>query len=104
MPFEIHTLEVADSSDIQNQDKIVTYINNNVANVAGGGAGSSVSTTVSLTGYQLPTAGYCVLVTPSQAATANVTTKTTTSFVVVLTPVVATATLAAGTFDVIVLG
>jgi hypothetical protein len=81
----------------------------NVANVAGGGAGASVTVDLT-TAYRdqysngvLPSDGnYAVIVTPSQAATANVTGKTASGFSVVLTPVLSSATLAAGTFDLIV--
>jgi hypothetical protein len=44
-----------------------------------------------------------VLVTPSQAScTVAVTSKTASGFNVILTPSSATATLAAGTFDVVI--
>jgi hypothetical protein len=84
-------------------------ISSNVANVAGSGAGASVTVDLS-SSYQdqfsvgiLPL-NYSVLVTPSQAATANVINKSNSGFQVVLTPVLASATLTAGTFDCVVLG
>jgi hypothetical protein len=52
---------------------------------------------------QLPTdANYSVVVTPSQAAAAWVTGKTGSGFSVKLAPLLSTATLAAGTFDLVV--
>jgi hypothetical protein len=80
----------------------------NVAN-AGGTAGANV--TVSLaTSFQdgfgvgmLPN-DYVVVVTPSAPAIPSVTSKTTSGFSVVLSPITASATVAAGTFDVLILG
>lgn len=102
MPFHLHTVELADSSDINNLDRVILYWNANIANLAGT-AGTDVTTAVAVTGYQLP-ATYAVVATPNQDAMASVTSKTSTGFNVVLTPKVATATIAAGTFDVIVIG
>jgi hypothetical protein len=76
-----------------------------VANAAGGSNGAAVTTAVSFTdrfGAGLLTANYVVSVMPSQAAWATITNKTTSGFNVVLTPP-ATVTLAAGTFDCVVL-
>jgi hypothetical protein len=47
---------------------------------------------------------YVVVVTPSAPAIPSVTGKTTSGFSVVLSPITASATVAAGTFDVLVLG
>jgi hypothetical protein len=80
----------------------------NVANVAGGDAGADVTTSLATSftdqwnqGFLPP--DYCVLVTPNQDAAVSVTSKTSTGFNVVLTPKTASATIAAGTFDVVVL-
>jgi hypothetical protein len=73
----------------------------NNPNAAGSGAGESVS--VDFTGFSLPLdLQYSVIVTPGVAAIAHVTSKTATGFTVVLDPITAALTLAAGTFDVIV--
>ncbi len=80
----------------------------NAPNPAGSGNGSPVS--VSLTNFVdqfgngvLPgTLNYSVLVTPSQACTVSVSAKTTSGFTVTLTPA-SGVTLAAGTFDAIVM-
>jgi hypothetical protein len=83
-----------------------TAVAYNIANAAGSGAGATVTVPVSFvspafgTG-QLPP-NYAVNVAPSQAATTHVTAKTSSGFNVVLTPVLASTTLAAGTFDVVV--
>jgi hypothetical protein len=86
----------------------------NQTNGAGGGAGQSVTVDMTNTfkdGYGQPvlpgdsqTGEYSVSINPGQSATAYATNKTNAGFNVVLTPVPATATLAAGQFDVLVLG
>jgi len=48
-------------------------------------------------------ASYAVVVCPNQDATVCVSNKTSTGFNVTLTPRLATATLAAGLFDVVVI-
>jgi hypothetical protein len=83
----------------------------NQTNSAGGGAGQSVTIGMATTfqdqygtGVLLSNGQYCVSVTPNQSATAYVTGKTTSGFSVVLTPLPTTATLAAGQFDVLIMG
>ena len=84
------------------------YIAAGIANVTGGSAGASVTTTVSqglvdqYGGPKLP-GSYVVLVSPSQPCLVSVASKTSSSFNVILTSSPATATLAAGTFDVAVI-
>ena len=82
-----------------------------IANSAGSGAGASVTIAVTQTlsdQYNngrlsnLPNS-YIALVLASQPCFANVAGKTSTGFNVILTPPTATATLAAGTFDVLVI-
>ncbi len=78
-----------------------------VANPAGGSSGASVTVAITIdeqfgTG-RLPST-YAVVVTPSQSCFASVTNKTNTGFNVVLTPTSGSVTLAAGTFDVVVIG
>jgi hypothetical protein len=78
------------------------------ANAAGSGAGSAVSTSVSFVdkfgSALLPAAlSYLVNVSASQPCFITVTNKTASGFNVVLTPP-AGVTLAAGTFDLVVLG
>jgi hypothetical protein len=78
-----------------------------VANSAGGSAGAAVTTAVTFTDQfsngQLP-ANYTAYVMPSQSCLATINGRTASGFNVVLTPCPATATLAAGTFDVTVVG
>lgn len=80
----------------------------NVANGAGGGAGQDVTVSLATSFTDqwnqpfLPN-DYCVLVTASQDAIASVTGKTTSGFSVTLTPKTASATIASGQFDVVVL-
>jgi len=95
----IHTLAVDDSSDPLAMPDRVLYIKKTVANVIGGGAGSSVVTAVAIAG--LP-AAYNVVVTPNQDAVAFVSGKTQAGFNVTLFPRLAANTLAVGTFDLVV--
>lgn len=101
MAFDIHTMAVSDKSDaLANPDRIYTLLRKAVANGAGGGAGLSVA--VAITGLQLP-AAYSVFVSPSQDATVWISSRTRTGFTVNLAPRLAASTLAAGTFDLLVL-
>ncbi len=79
-----------------------------ITNPAGGSGGASVTVTISqnLTdafGNGLLPAAYACAVSPSQACLVSIGSKTSSSFNVILTPSPATATLAAGTFDALVL-
>jgi hypothetical protein len=80
----------------------------NVANTGGtGGSNVTVSLATSFQdGYGVGTLpnDYVVVVSPSAPAIPSVTGKTTSGFSVVLSPITASATVAAGTFDVVVLG
>jgi hypothetical protein len=86
-----------------------SFCQTNVANAGGSGAGSSVTTAITFptpmsypNGF--PVGNYLVQVQPSQGCLVAVTAKTQAGFNVVMTPSPATSTLAAGTFDVAVLG
>src|ERR1700733_6138822 len=90
-----------------NANKLVLAPLLSVPNAAGAGAGDSVSTPVSFVdqfGGGLLPANYLVLITPSQPCTAVATNKLSTGFNVVLTPLTAGVTLAAGSFDAVVVG
>lgn len=102
MPLNMHTVEMVDGSNQQNQDRLVVALKTGIANAAGGAAGAAVTTAVTLS-QELPT-NYGVFVTVDNTVSASVaiTGKTANGFNVVLTPNPATATLAAGTFDVLV--
>ena len=95
-----HAISLAQPTDPSQIDRLVVGFKVNIANVAGSGAGASVTTAVAFT--DLP-AKYAVHVTPSQDATFYVTSKTNSGFNVVLNPRLAANTLAAGTFDVTVI-
>jgi hypothetical protein len=104
MGLDIHTIDLkAGSSALSEQDRIKMIILEAVANVIGGGAGQSVVTAVG--GFtNLPANGnYAVVVTPNQDAVAYVSGKTSTGFNVTLNPRLAANTLAAGTFDLLVM-
>ena len=99
MPFDFHTVEVPDGGIINNFDRVIIGGQIAIANSAGGGSGESV--TVAVAFPSLPP-NYAVLVSPSQACAWSITDKAWNGFNVVLTPL--SGTLAAGTFDVIVIG
>jgi hypothetical protein len=78
------------------------------ANAAGSGAGASVSVTINNLVDQYGTGrlpnNYAVSVAPSQACFWSVSNKTNAGFTVTLTPTTSGTTLAAGTFDFIIVG
>jgi len=105
MPLPVHTLTVVDpvagtvGKGLVDSGKILFAKLSSVANLAGGGAGQAVTTTVTLD-KQLP-AEFTVVVNPGQDATWYVNNKTANSFDVVLNPRLAANTLSAGTFDLV---
>jgi hypothetical protein len=92
--------------------KFIVLAETSVANAAGSGDGASVTTPLTFEDQfgngQLPgdsgQGRYTVSVTPSQPCVATVTGKTSSGFNVVLTPLSSGAALAAGSFDLIVVG
>jgi hypothetical protein len=100
MAFEVHTVEspVGSNRNAVGDRKIIGQLIG-VANQAGSGAGASVTTAIS--GLRLP-ANYGVWITPNQDADCYVTSKTAAGFNVVMNPRLAANTLAAGTFDVLI--
>ena len=102
MGYDVHTVSLVTGSANNRLDRMISFYSNAIASSAGGSAGGSVTVAVTFSGAELPST-YTAVATPSVNATAAITSKTNTGFNVVLTPVVATTTLAAGTFDVIVL-
>lgn len=82
-------------------DRMIVGQQLGVANLIGGGAGAAVVTAVAFS-EPLP-AAYQVIVSVGQDATAFVSAKTATGFNVTLEPRLAANTLAAGTFDVLVI-
>lgn len=102
MAIDKHVHAVLDGSSAAFSDRTIVGVQMNVANLAGGSAGTAVTTAV-VFAEELP-ANYAVYVTPNQDATAYVSGKTSSGFNVVITPRLAASTLAAGTFDVMVVG
>ena len=106
MPRPVHTVEFVDAASGQAgngpalaTEKLIVAKLDSVPNTSAG-AGVDVTTAVAFAN-ELP-ANYAVFVTANQDAIASVTTKTSTGFNVVLTPKTAAASIAAGTFDVLV--
>ena len=99
MPLTIFETVVPDGAinGLSNKGQILCGFQSGVANVAGGGAGASV--TITVTGLKNLPANYVVVVNPGQAATYYVSSKTSTGFVITITPVLATTTLSVGTID-----
>jgi hypothetical protein len=87
-----------DGSAAAYTDRLIIGTLIGVANVAGSGAGASVSTVVTFA-EPLP-ASFGVSLGMHQDAVGYITTITTFGFTVVLNPRLASNTLAAGTFDV----
>lgn len=83
--------------DINLSYRVIRVLLPECANPVGSGAGADV--TVNFTGFTLPEV-YAVMVTAGQKASPSVINKTSTGFDVVLSPVLATETIAVGTFDV----
>lgn len=102
MANDVHTISVADASDpLAQPDRLGAVIKKSVAYGAGGGAGASV--TAALTGLRLP-AAYAVFVGSMPAdATAFVTSRTQAGLTLNVQPRLASATLAAGAVDLLIL-
>jgi len=99
-PLDQHTIEIPDDALPARQDRTTIGSIPGVANVAGGSAGAAVVTAVAM--KNLPES-YSVLVNPGQDATWFVSGKTNSGFNVTLNPRLSTNTLAAGSFDVVVI-
>jgi hypothetical protein len=100
MPFPFHTVELADGSNPNWTDRLVSGLQLAVAN-AGGAEGASVTTAVTFDS-ELP-ANYAVFVDSGvSGVVGTVTSRTSTGFSVVLTPLSSSTTIAAGTFNVFV--
>jgi hypothetical protein len=102
MAIDVHAVELIANSQLNQPDRVLVGLQIGVANLAGSGAGASVVTAVTFAAGALPSS-YAVIVTPAQDATSFVTNKTANGFNVTLTPRLASATLAASSFDVVVI-
>jgi len=98
MAIDKHTMQVVDGSSAIFTDRTIVGVLTGVVN-ASGGAGVAITTAVTFSEPLPPV--YAVFVTPSQFAWASVSAKTSAGFNVVLTPIAANS-IAAGTFDVLV--
>lgn len=100
----IHTIEVPEGalSGLSQKGRVLLGSLPAQANLVGGGAGQSVVTAIS--GLKGLPASYTVVVNPGQDATWFVSGKTSTGFNVTMYPRLAANTLAAGTFDVLIIG
>jgi hypothetical protein len=75
----------------------------NTANVAGSGAGASVTVSIAFSEGNLPTdLSYTIMPSASQACAISWANKAVTGFDIVLTPLTSGATLSSGTFDITV--
>ncbi len=83
--------------DVTDSYRVVESFLPNIAHPAGGGAGAGVLMTAE--GFNFKDTNYIVHITPDQPATINVFAKTTTGFNYLITPVLTTYTLLAGTVD-----
>lgn len=114
MSLDLHTVAIVKGSVnnaasagtvLNQQDRLKIGFQIQVATVAGSGAGASVTTAVAFSSLPVNSSGtgtYGVIATPNQDAVAYVTNKATGGFSLVLNPRLASATLAAGTVDLIV--
>ena len=103
MPIDMRVIEAGDGSTFSFSDRMKVWNLPGQAN-ASGSTGAAVTTALSIPGGVLP-AAYSVIVSGlSQDATAYVTGRTSSGFNVVLEPRLASNALAAGTFDVVVIG
>ena len=98
MALEQHTVSVPTGAMPARTDRTIIGSVPNVPNAAGA-AGATVSTAVAMSG--LP-AAYSVTVNPGQAAFWWVSNKTSSGFTVNLAPTTSSASIAAGTFDAVV--
>jgi hypothetical protein len=102
MAIDIHTLELADGSNQARSDRLFAGLQLSVAN-ASGAAGVAVTTAVAFVAGALPV-NYAVFVDSGQADVfATVSSKTITGFNVTLTPL-SGAAVAAGSFNVFLVG
>jgi hypothetical protein len=99
-----HNIAIPDGATPAYQDRTIVGSIPGVANLAAAGAGDAVTTAVTLPASANLPANYSVLVNPGQDATWYVpeNSKTSTGFNVVMTSRLAANTLAAGTFDVVI--
>ena len=102
MPVDVHTIEVGDGSTFSTPDRVKVRRLAGITNASGGSNGTAVTTAVTVSPVDLPT-DYSVFVdTKGNNCWAYVTSKTAAGFNVVLQPS-STVTVAAGSFDVLIM-
>lgn len=99
MALIYHSLKALDGAAPADSASCVIGIYNNIATAAGAAAGDAVTVPLTLKGELPPS--YNVQVTPSQPCAVSVA-KSGNQITVTLTPLSSSATLAAGTIDVLV--
>ena len=100
MAIAKYRLSQLDGSAALFTDKLIIGTLIGVANAIGGGAGQNVATVVTFA-EPLPTS-FGVIISPHQDAVGYISAITTSGFTVNIAPRLATNTLAAGTFDVLI--
>jgi len=103
MAIDKRVVAVLDGSTAAFTDRELLGVQFGISNPAGASAGASVSVVVTFA-EPLPSLGFGVWIGHHQDATAFVTNETLDGFTVTLSPRLASETLAAGTFDVMILG
>lgn len=101
MALDQHTISVPTGAHPNYQDRTIIGAQFGIPNAAGA-AGATVATVVAF-GDELPP-NYGVIIDAGQDAYGWVTNKTANGFTVNLAPVLSTASVAAGTFAVVVVG
>jgi hypothetical protein len=102
MAIDLHTVEMVDGSTQARSDRLIAGLQLSVPN-ASGAASTPVVTAVSFPAGALPTNYACFVDSGQADVFVSVTNKTSSGFTVTLTPISGVA-VAAGVFNVLVLG
>ena len=104
MSFDIHTIQEPDAwASTPWSDRLFVGVQFSVANAAGSGAGATVVLNPTFPSSDM-TPNYVVMCSPSQACFWSISNKSASGFTLTLSPPSASATLGAGTVDVLVVG
>jgi hypothetical protein len=102
MGIPLHVLDIVGGTPSTQNDRLSVVAQANLPNPVGSGAGVVVSVPV-VFAEKMPTANYAAFVEANQDATTWASAKTTSGFTANIQPRLATVTLAAGTFDILIL-
>ena len=102
MGIPLHVVDMIGSTPSGQNDRLTAVVQANIANGAGGGAGVVVSVPVTFA-EKMPTANYVAFVEANQDATTWASAKTTAGFTANIQPRLASQTLAAGSFDILII-